>query len=152
MQKIRPFLWFDGQAEEAMNFYVSIFKNAKVLNINRANGKAMSVTFELEGQEFMGLNAGPQFKFTEAVSFLVNCETQAEVDELWEKLSKGGATGRCGWLKDKYGLSWQIIPTTLGELMGDPDPGKSQAVLQAMLKMDKIVIEDLQKAYDGKAA
>ena len=152
MSKITPFLWFDGQAEEAMNFYISIFKNAKVLSVNRANGRVMSVTFELEGQKFMGLNAGPQFKFTEAISLFVDCETQEEVDELWEKLSEGGEKSRCGWLKDKYGLSWQIIPTALGKLMSDPDPEKSKAVVQAMLKMNKIVIEDLKRAYDGKAA
>jgi predicted 3-demethylubiquinone-9 3-methyltransferase (glyoxalase superfamily) len=152
MPKITPFLWFDGQAEEAMNFYISIFKNAKVLSVNRVDGKVMSVTFELEGQKFMGLNAGPQFKFTEAISLFVDCETQEEVDELWEKLSAGGEKSRCGWLKDKYGLSWQIIPTALGKLMSDPDPEKSKAVFQAMLKMNKIVIEDLKKAYDGKAA
>jgi predicted 3-demethylubiquinone-9 3-methyltransferase (glyoxalase superfamily) len=152
MPKITPFLWFDGQAEEAMNFYISIFKSAKVLSVNRVDGKVMSVTFELEGQKFMGLNAGPQFKFTEAISLFVDCETQEEVDELWEKLSAGGEKSRCGWLKDKYGLSWQIIPTALGKLMSDPDPEKSKAVFQAMLKMNKIVIEDLKKAYDGKAA
>ena len=152
MSKITPFLWFDGQAEEAMNFYISIFKNAKVLSVNRANGRVMSVTFELEGQKLMGLNAGPQFKFTEAISLFVDCETQEEVDELWEKLSEGGEKSRCGWLKDKYGLSWQIIPTALGKLMSDPDPEKSKAVVQAMLKMNKIVIEDLKRAYDGKAA
>jgi predicted 3-demethylubiquinone-9 3-methyltransferase (glyoxalase superfamily) len=152
MRKITPFLWFDGQAEEAMNFYISIFKNAKVLSVSRANGKVMSVTFELEGQKFMGLNAGPRFKFTEAISLFVDCETQEEVDELWEKLSEGGSKGRCGWLKDKYGLSWQIIPTALGKLMSDPDPEKSKAVVQAMLKMNKIVIEDLKKAYEGRTA
>lgn len=152
MKKIRPFLWFDDKAEEAMNHYVSIFKNAKVLSVSRADGKVMSVTFELEGQEFMGLNAGPLFKFTEAVSFFVNCETQKEVDELWEKLSAGGEKGRCGWLKDKYGLSWQIIPTALGRLMSDQDPKKAKALMQAMLKMNKIVIEDLQRAYDGRTA
>jgi predicted 3-demethylubiquinone-9 3-methyltransferase (glyoxalase superfamily) len=152
MPKITPFLWFDGQAEEAMNFYISTFKNGKVLSVNRANGKVMSVTFELEGQKFMGLNAGPQFKFTEAISLFVDCETQEEVDELWEKLSEDGAKGRCGWLKDKYGLSWQIIPAALGKLMSDPDPEKSKAVVQAMLKMNKIVIEDLQRAYDGRSA
>jgi predicted 3-demethylubiquinone-9 3-methyltransferase (glyoxalase superfamily) len=152
MPKITPFLWFDGQAEEAMNFYISIFKSAKVLSVNRVDGKVMSVTFELEGQKFMGLNAGPQFKFTEAISLFVDCETQEEVDELWEKLSAGGEKSRCGWLKDKYGLSWQIIPTALGKLMSDPDPEKSKAVFQAMLKMNKIVIEDLKRAYDGKAA
>jgi predicted 3-demethylubiquinone-9 3-methyltransferase (glyoxalase superfamily) len=152
MPKITPFLWFDGQAEEAMNFYISTFKNGKVLSVNRANGKVMSVTFELEGQKFMGLNAGPQFKFTEAISLFVDCETQEEVDELWEKLSEDGAKGRRGWLKDKYGLSWQIIPAALGKLMSDPDPEKSKAVVQAMLKMNKIVIEDLQRAYDGRSA
>jgi len=152
MPTITPFLWFDSQAEEAMNFYISIFKNEKVLSVSRANGKVMSVTFELEGQKFMGLNAGPQFKFTEAISLFVDCETQEEVDELWEKLSEGGEKGRCGWLKDKYGLSWQIIPTALGKLMSDPDPEKSKAVFQAMLKMNKIVIEDLKRAYEGKTA
>jgi predicted 3-demethylubiquinone-9 3-methyltransferase (glyoxalase superfamily) len=152
MQGITPFLWFDGQAEEAMKFYLSIFKDGKVLNVGRVHGQVMSVTFELLGQRFMGLNGGPQYKFTEAVSLFVSCDTQTEVDELWEKLSAGGAPGRCGWLKDKYGLSWQIIPTALGRLMGDPDPAKAQAVMQAMFKMDKIVIEDLQKAYEGKAA
>jgi len=142
-------LWFDNQAEEAMNYYVSIFKNSKILSVSRANGRVMSVTFELEGQEFMGLNAGPQFKFTEAISFFVNCETQEEVDELWEKLSEGGEKGRCGWLKDRFGLSWQIIPVALRNLLNDPDPEKSKAVLQTMLKMNKIVIEDLKKAYGG---
>jgi predicted 3-demethylubiquinone-9 3-methyltransferase (glyoxalase superfamily) len=149
MQKITPFLWFDGQAEEAMRHYLSIFKNSKELSVSRANGKVMSVTFELEGQRYMGLNAGPQFKFTEAISFFVNCETQDEVDELWAKLSMGGSEGRCGWLKDKYGLSWQIVPTALGKLLSDPDPKKSNAVLQAMLKMNKIVVRDLQMAYDA---
>src|SRR6266849_1502290 len=125
MKKVTPFLWFDDQAEEAMNHYVSIFKNSKVLNVSRANGKVLSVTFELDGQEFMGLNAGPQFKFTEAISFFVNCETQEEVDELWEKLSEGGEKGRCGWLKDKFGLSWQVIPSILGKLLHDKDPERS---------------------------
>jgi predicted 3-demethylubiquinone-9 3-methyltransferase (glyoxalase superfamily) len=152
MQKITPFLWFDDNAEEAMNFYVSIFKNSKILGVHRVDGKVLTVTFELEGQRFIGLNGGPQYKFTEAVSLFVNCETQEEVDALWEKLSAGGSKGRCGWLKDKYGLSWQIIPTVLMQLMGDPDPKKLQAVMQAMLKMNKIVIEDLKRAYDGKAA
>jgi predicted 3-demethylubiquinone-9 3-methyltransferase (glyoxalase superfamily) len=148
MHKITPFLWFDHQAEEAMNYYLSIFKNSKVLSVNRAEGKVMSVTFELDGQPFMALNAGPHFKFTEAISFFVNCETQQEVDELWEKLSQGGEKSRCGWLKDKFGLSWQIIPTALGKLMHDPNPTKSKAVMNAMLKMNKIVIKDLQEAYD----
>lgn len=135
-----------------MDFYVSIFKNSKVGGVSRgADGRAFSVSFELDGQEFIGLNAGPQFKFNEAVSIFVNCEDQAEVDELWSKLiADGGEESMCGWLKDKYGLSWQIIPKQLGELMGDPDPEKSQRVMQAMLKMRKIVVADLQKAYDGK--
>ncbi len=152
MQKITPFLWFDNQAEEAMNFYVSIFKNSKVLNVSPGpNGIAQSVTFELDGQQFMGLNAGPQFKFTEAISFFVDCKNQAEVDELWNKLiADGGEESMCGWLKDKYGLSWQIIPSALMELMGDQDPEKAQRVVQAMLKMQKIIVADLQKAYDGK--
>ncbi len=149
MHKITPFLWFDHQAEEAMNYYVSIFKNSRILSVNRADGKVMSVTFELDGQPFMGLNAGPQFKFTEAISFFVNCETQEEVDELWQKLSQGGEKSRCGWLKDKFGLSWQIIPAALGKLMHDPNPAKSKAVLNAMMKMDKIVIKDLQEAYNS---
>ena len=122
MQKITPFLWFDGQAEEAMNYYISIFKNSKVLSLNRAGegGPVISVTFQLDGQQFQAINGGPQFKFTEAISLFVNCETQEEVDELWEKLSAGGEKSRCGWLKDKYGLSWQIIPTILGKLLNDP--------------------------------
>ncbi|HWG51388.1 MAG TPA: VOC family protein [Candidatus Acidoferrales bacterium] len=148
MHKITPFLWFDHEAEEAMNHYVFIFKNSKVLSVNRMDGRVMSVTFELNGQRFMALNAGPQFKFNEAVSFFVDCEAQAEVDELWEKLSSGGEKGRCGWLKDKFGLSWQIIPSALGKLMSDPDPAKSQAVLQAMLKMSKIEVSELERAYN----
>ena len=148
MPTITPFLWFDGQAEEAMNFYISIFKNAKVLSVNRVDGKVMSVTFELEGQKLMGLNAGPQFKFTEAISLFVDCETQEEVDELWEKLSAGGEKSRCGWLKDKYGLSWQIIPTILGEMLNDADPERSQRVMRAMLQMNKIDIEKLKQAYE----
>ncbi len=148
MQKITPFLWFDTQAEEAMNFYVSIFKNSKILNVSPGpNGKAMSVSFQLEGQEIMAFNAGPEFKFTEAISFFVDCKTQEEVDELWEKLSAGGEKSRCGWLKDKFGLSWQIIPSALGELMGDKDPEKSKRVMEAMLQMKKIDIKTLQQAY-----
>ncbi|HYY68384.1 MAG TPA: VOC family protein [Terriglobales bacterium] len=147
MSKITPFLWFDNQAEEAMNHYVSIFKNSRILNVGRANGKVLSVTFELEGQQFIALNGGPQFKFSEATSFFVNCETQEEIDELWEKLSQGGEKGRCGWLKDRFGLSWQIVPSALRKLTNDPDPEKAKAVFQAMLKMKKIVIEDLQRAY-----
>ena len=156
MQKITPFLWFDGKAEEAANFYVSIFKNSKVGSIARygdagpgPKGSVMTVAFQLDGQEFVGLNGGPHFKFTEAVSFVVNCETQAEVDEFWEKLSAGGQKSRCGWLKDKYGLSWQIVPTVLPRLAMDKDPAKSQRVMAAMMQMDKIDIEKLQQAYDG---
>jgi predicted 3-demethylubiquinone-9 3-methyltransferase (glyoxalase superfamily) len=152
MPTITPFLWYDTQAEEAMNFYLSIFKNGKSLNVTRVNGKVMTATFEMLGQKFIALNAGPVYKFNEAVSFFVSCDTQAEVDELWEKLSEGGSKGRCGWLKDKFGLSWQIIPKALGELMGDPDPIKSYAVVQAMMKMNKIVVDDLRKAHAGKAA
>jgi len=151
MKKITPFLWFDTQAEEAMNFYVSIFKNSKVGGVSRGpDGRAFTVSFELDGQEFMGLNAGPEFKFNEAVSMYVDCEDQAEVDYFWNKLTAdGGEESMCGWLKDKYGLSWQIVPKQLGELMGDPDPEKSQRVMQAMLKMQKIIVADLQKAHDG---
>jgi predicted 3-demethylubiquinone-9 3-methyltransferase (glyoxalase superfamily) len=149
MKKITPFLWFDTQAEDAMNFYISVFKNSKVLNVARGpNGIALSVSFELEGQEFMAYNAGPEFKFTEAISFFVDCKTQAEVDDLWEKLSEGGEKSRCGWLKDKFGLSWQIIPSALGELLGDKDAEKSKRVMQAMLQMDKINIEGLRRAYE----
>jgi predicted 3-demethylubiquinone-9 3-methyltransferase (glyoxalase superfamily) len=154
MQKITPFLWFDGKAEEAMKFYTSIFKNSKVGNVSRygdagpgPKGTVMSATFELDGQKFMALNGGPEFKFTPAISLFVNCETQQEVDELWEKLSAGGEKSRCGWLKDKYGLSWQIIPAVLGELLADKDPEKSKRVMQAMLQMDKIDIEGLKRAY-----
>jgi len=149
MPTITPFLWFDSQAEEAMNYYLSIFKNSKVLSINRADGNVLTVSFELEGQKFMALNGGPPFKFTEAISLFVNCETQEEVDELWEKLSQGGEKGRCGWLKDRFGLWWQIIPSALGKLMNDPNPKKSRAVFQAMMKMNKIVIKDLERAYAG---
>ena len=149
MHKITPFLWFDGKAEEAANFYVSVFQNSKVGNITRgADGTVFSATFQLDGQDFFALNGGPMYKFTEAISFFVNCETQAEVDELWEKLSAGGSKSRCGWLKDRYGLSWQIIPSTLGKLMGDKDPVKAQRVMQAMLQMDKIDIKTLQRAYE----
>lgn len=151
MKKITPFLWFDTEAEEAMNLYISIFKNSKVLRVTPGpNGRAMSVNFELEGQEFIGLNAGPEFKFNEAISFLVSCNSQAEVDELWEKLTAdGGEEGNCGWLKDKYGLSWQIIPTALNEMLSDPDPEKAGRTMQAMLKMNKIDLQGLKQAYDG---
>jgi predicted 3-demethylubiquinone-9 3-methyltransferase (glyoxalase superfamily) len=145
MPKITPFLWFDNNAEEAANFYVSIFKSAKVLNVNRMQGKVLTVTFEIEGQRFMALNGGPLFNFTEAFSIFVSCETQDEVDNYWNRLLEGGTPSRCGWLKDKFGFSWQIIPTALMQLMGDPDPKKSNAVFQAMMKMDKIVIADLKK-------
>lgn len=152
MKKITPFLWFDTQAEDAMNFYVSIFKNSKVGGVSRGpDGKAFTVSFELDGQEFMGLNAGPEFRFNEAVSMYVNCEDQAEVDYFWNKLTaNGGEESMCGWLKDKYGLSWQIVPKQLGELMGDKDPEKANRVMQAMLKMNKIIVADLRKAYDGQ--
>jgi len=155
MQKITPFLWFDGNAEEAMNFYTSIFKNSKVVRVSRygeggpgPTGTVMSATFQIEGQEFMALNGGPQFKFTPAISFFVHCETQEEVDDLWEKLSAGGKKERCGWLKDKFGLSWQIIPKALGQLLQDKDPEKSRRVMNAMLQMDKIEIKTLQQAYE----
>jgi predicted 3-demethylubiquinone-9 3-methyltransferase (glyoxalase superfamily) len=143
MQKIVPFLWFDGKAEEAAKFYVSIFKNSKVLSAT-----PMSVTFQLEGQPFYALNGGPQYKFTPAISLFVNCDTQQEVDELWNKLSAGGSDEQCGWLKDKYGLSWQIIPTVLGKLLNDKNAQKANAAMQAMLKMKKIDIKGLQQAYD----
>ena len=157
MRKITPFLWFDNQAEEAMNFYVSIFKNSRVGSVNRygdagpgSEGAVMSATFELDGQPFMALNGGPLFKFNESVSFFVNCETQQEVDELWDKLiAGGGQPSRCGWLKDKYGLSWQIIPSALGKMIGDKSPKKSAAALNAMLQMSKIDINGLKKAYDA---
>jgi predicted 3-demethylubiquinone-9 3-methyltransferase (glyoxalase superfamily) len=157
MQKITPFLWFDHQAEEAMHFYTSIFKNSKVGSVSRygeagpgLKGSVMSVTFELEGQQFFALNGGPHFSFTPAISFFVNCETQQEVDELWEKLSAGGEKNSCGWLRDKYGVSWQIIPSTLGKLLQDKDPEKSTRVMKAMLKMTKIDIEGLKRAYENR--
>ena len=155
MQKITPFLWFDGNAEEAVNFYVSIFKNSKVLSIARygeagpgPKGTVMTAAFQLDGQEFVALNGGPQFKFTEAISFWVRCETQEEIDEMWEKLSAGGAKSRCGWLKDKYGLSWQVVPPILAEMLQDKDAKKSQRVMAAMMQMDKIDISLLRKAYE----
>jgi predicted 3-demethylubiquinone-9 3-methyltransferase (glyoxalase superfamily) len=156
MQKITPYLWFDDNAEEAVNFYVSVFKNSKINSVSRYGdvgpgkpGKVMIIAFELEGLEFVALNGGPQFKFTEAISLFVNCATQVEVDNLWEKLSAGGEEQQCGWLKDKYGLSWQIIPQALMDLMGDKDPAKAQRVTEAMLKMVKIDIAALQRAYAG---
>jgi len=147
MKKITPFLWFDYQAEDAMNFYVSIFKNSQVLGVTRSqDGKVFTASFQLDGQEFMALNAGPQFPFTEAISFYVNCEDQAEVDELWDKLSAGGEESQCGWLKDKFGLSWQIIPDALPRLLGDPDPQKAKRAMDAMLQMQKIDVAALEKA------
>jgi len=155
VKEITPFLWFDDNAEEAMNFYTSIFPDSMVLDVTRYGeagpgtpGTMMSGTFRLRGQEFMALNGGPEFTFTEAVSFFVGCETQDEVDELWEKLSEGGEEQQCGWIKDRYGLSWQIVPTRLGELLSDPDPARSQRVMAAMLKMGKIDVVGLQRAYD----
>ena len=155
MQKITPFLWFDGKAEEAVNFYVSIFKNSRVGTITRygdagpgPKGTVMIATFQLEGQDFIALNGGPQYTFTPAISLFVDCKTQEEVDDLWNKLSEGGKTDRCGWLRDKYGLSWQIVPSTLRELMGDKDPEKSKRVMKAMLQMTKIDIQGLKQAYD----
>ena len=155
MQKITPFLWFDNNAEEAMNFYLSIFKNSKIGSVTRygdagpgPKGTVMSATFQLNGQDFIALNGGPHFTFSPAISFFVNCETQQEVDELWEKLSAGGERQQCGWLKDKYGLSWQIIPSALGEMLQDKDTAKAQRVMKAMLKMNKIEIKALQHARD----
>jgi predicted 3-demethylubiquinone-9 3-methyltransferase (glyoxalase superfamily) len=155
-QKITPFLWFDNNAEEAVNFYTSIFKTSKIKSMSRYSeagpgpkGALMAASFELNGQEFVALNGGPMFKFTEAISFVINCETQEEVDLYWEKLSEGGQKSRCGWLKDKFGLSWQVVPVILSQLMSDKDAKKSQRVMQAMLKMDKLDIAVLQQAYNG---
>jgi predicted 3-demethylubiquinone-9 3-methyltransferase (glyoxalase superfamily) len=161
MQKITPFLWFDNQAEQAVKFYTSIFKNSRIGKIARYDkageraagrpaGSVMTVEFQLEGQKFLALNGGPVFKFTEAISFVVNCQTQAEVDKFWKKLSAGGKEVQCGWLKDKYGLSWQIVPTILGELLSDKDAAKSQRVMEAMLKMVKLDIKKLKEAYRQK--
>ncbi|MBI3122931.1 MAG: VOC family protein [Ignavibacteriales bacterium] len=161
MQKITPFLWFDNNAEEAVEFYTSIFKNSKGGDVShyeeqgaevsgRPKGSVMTVPFQLNGQDFVALNGGPLFKFTEAVSFVVNCETQEEVDYFWEKLTEGGGEAQCGWLKDKFGLSWQVVPTAMGKLFSSPDPEKTNRVMKAMLQMKKLVIADLQKAYDGK--
>jgi predicted 3-demethylubiquinone-9 3-methyltransferase (glyoxalase superfamily) len=157
MQKITPFLTFNDQAEEAVNLYVSVFKNSKIVSVSRYGegapgpaGTVMSVSFVLEGQEFNALNGGPQFTFAEGISLFVNCETQKEVDELWERLSEGGEKGQCGWLKDKFGVSWQIIPTALGQMLGDKDPQKARNVMQAMLHMTKIDIETLRRAYEQK--
>ncbi|HEU5299282.1 MAG TPA: VOC family protein [bacterium] len=157
MQKITTYLWFDDQAEEAANFYVSLFKNSKIVNVSRygdagpgPKGTAMTVTFQLEGQQFIALNGGPHFKFTEAISLLVSCESQREVDDLWEKLTAGGGEpGNCGWLKDRWGLSWQIIPAALPRLLGDRDPARARRAMEAMLKMHKIDIGALERAAAG---
>jgi predicted 3-demethylubiquinone-9 3-methyltransferase (glyoxalase superfamily) len=159
MQTITPFLWFDDKAEEAARFYISIFKNSKIVNIarygeagaqvsGRPKGSVMTVAFQLDGEEFVALNGGPQFKFTEAISLVVNCRTQEEVDEYWQKLSIGGQEVHCGWLKDKYGLSWQIVPTILGEMMSDPDPKKTERVMKAMIQMKKLDVQALKQAYE----
>jgi len=159
MQKITPFLWFDNQAEEAVNFYISIFKNSKIVGVTRygeagadvsgkPKGTVMTIAFRIEGQEFVALNGGPAFTFSPAISFVVNCETQEEVDNLWEKLSEGGEIEECGWLRDKYGVSWQIVPTILVELLQDKDAGKSERVMKAMLQMKKLDIKGLKQAYE----
>jgi predicted 3-demethylubiquinone-9 3-methyltransferase (glyoxalase superfamily) len=151
MPSITPFLWFDAQAEEAMNFYAGIFKRSKVLSVNKAGGRTMSVTFELEGQRFMALNAGPVFKFNEAISFFVGVDTQAEIDELWAKLTAdGGSESQCGWLKDKYGLSWQIVPNALGEMLSDKDSAKAGRCMNAMLQMSKLDLAKLRQAFNGE--
>lgn len=149
MQKIVPFLWYDGKAEEAANFYTSIFNNSRIVStMPGPNGTVMGVTFQLEGQQFIALNGGPQYKFTPAVSLFVNCETQEEVDELWDKLSAGGRADRCGWLQDKYGLSWQIIPTVLGAMLGDSNREKANKAMNAMLQMQKLDIQTLRQAFE----
>jgi predicted 3-demethylubiquinone-9 3-methyltransferase (glyoxalase superfamily) len=157
MQKITPYLWFDSQAEEAAAHYTSIFKNSRVVDVHRIGaggplpeGTAVTVTFEIDGQQFVALNGGPQFAFTEAISLYVSCRDQDEVDELWDRLSDGGEPGRCGWLKDRYGVSWQVIPTALGELMSDTDPAKAGRVMQAMLGMTKIDVQGLRDAYEAR--
>ncbi|AWC24135.1 3-demethylubiquinone-9 3-methyltransferase [Aminobacter sp. MSH1] len=156
MQKITPFLWFDNQAEEAVNFYISVFRNAKVGKVTRYGeagpgpvGSVMVAEFELEGTRFTALNGGPMFKFTEAISMVVDCKDQAEVDHFWDRLSEGGQPGQCGWLKDRFGLSWQIVPEALPRLLGDPDPAKAGRVMQAMLQMTRIEVAKLEKAYAG---
>lgn len=159
MQKITAFLWFDDKAEEAVELYTSLFKNSRIVSIarygeaseqaaGRPKGSVMTIEFELAEQRFVALNGGPTFKFTEAISFLVDCRTQAEVDDLWEKLSEGGEKGRCGWLKDKFGVSWQIVPSVLGKMLGDKDSARANRVMQAMLQMTKIEIDELKRAYD----
>ena len=155
MQKITPFLWFDTQVEEAVTFYTQIFPNSKIGEVSRygkagpgPEGTIMSATFYIEGQEFMGLNGGPLFKFTPAISFFIHCETQEEIDHLWDKLSAGGEPGQCGWVTDKFGVSWQIVPTMLGEVLGNSDPEKAQKAMQAMLKMKKLDIKTLREAVE----
>jgi predicted 3-demethylubiquinone-9 3-methyltransferase (glyoxalase superfamily) len=157
MPRINPFLWFNNQAEEAANFYVSVFKNSRIVRVTRygdagpgPKGSVMTVDFQLDGQEFVALNGGPQFTFSPAISFVVNCQTQAEVDEFWQKLAAGGEEVECGWLTDKYGLSWQIVPTVLVDMLNDPDPVKSQRVLKAMMQMKKIDIATLKRAYENQ--
>jgi predicted 3-demethylubiquinone-9 3-methyltransferase (glyoxalase superfamily) len=163
LQKITPFLWFDSQAEEAANFYVSIFRNARVREASRYDeaaskasgrprGSVMTVAFELDGQEFIALNGGPMFKFTEAISLVVNCETQAEVDHYWDKLTDGGQEVQCGWLKDRFGVSWQVVPTVLTELLQDKDPEKAKRVMAAMLQMKRLSVDGLKRAYEGRPA
>jgi predicted 3-demethylubiquinone-9 3-methyltransferase (glyoxalase superfamily) len=154
MQKITPCLWFDGQAEEAARFYTSIFPNSKINKVThyregapRPKGSVLTVLFELDGQEFLALNGGPEFQFTEAVSFIVNCETQQEVDRMWEKLSEGGKEVQCGWLTDRYGLSWQVVPTALGKMLADPDPERAQRVFRAIMGMKKLHLKGLEEAY-----
>ncbi len=151
MNTITPFLWFDTQAKEAMDFYCSVFKNSKVISAHpMPDGNYMSVEFELNGQRFTGFNAGPEYKFNESISFFVSCDNQEEVDYYWEKLTEGGEESRCGWLKDQFGLSWQIVPKQLGELLGAPDREAANRALQAMMKMNKIIVADLQAAFDGE--
>jgi predicted 3-demethylubiquinone-9 3-methyltransferase (glyoxalase superfamily) len=156
MQKITPFLWFNNNAEEAMDFYTSVFEKSKKGTVTRygetgpgPEGTVMSVTFQLEGQEFFALNGGPMYSFTPAFSLFVDCKDQEEVDHYWEKLSEGGRKDRCGWLTDRFGLSWQIVPTVLNEMLRDPDPARAQRVMEAMLKMDKLIIKDLKAAYNA---
>jgi len=157
MQKITPFLWFDNQAEEAVKFYTSVFKNSKIGSMarydeaasaaaGRPKGSVMTASFQLEGQEFIALNGGPHFKFTEAISFVVNCDTQKEIDYYWDKLTEGGEESQCGWLKDKFGLSWQIVPSSLSKLISGPDTGKSKRAMAALMKMKKLIIADLENA------
>jgi predicted 3-demethylubiquinone-9 3-methyltransferase (glyoxalase superfamily) len=148
VQRIAPFLWFDGKVGEAVQFYTSVFKNSKIISMNRLGEKIMTATFVLNGMEFMALDGGPMYKFSPATSFFVKCTTQEEVDELWDKLSEGGKKSRCGWLDDKFGVTWQIIPDALGQLMYASNPAKSKNVMAAMMRMDKIIIKDLQEAYD----